>query len=73
MATPSEHVAAIKKAIADAEADGCLVQLWDVTERTWLNPNPESACVDVMLVRNKRGEDGIMRNEFRDKITTWWT
>lgn len=73
MASPSEHAAAIKKAIDDAEADGLLLQLWDVGERTWLEPNPVSVPVDIMLVRNKRGEDGVMRNDFRAKIATRWT
>ncbi len=56
-ATLSEHVAAIQAAIKAAREDGYLLQGWTMD---WFEDSVE---VDLMLVRSKRGKDGVMRNE----------
>jgi hypothetical protein len=64
MATLSDHVAAVQAAIMAAYEDGYLLQGW---------PDDYSGgatLVDLMFVKNKRGADGVMRNEERARIET---
>jgi len=53
----SEHAAAIKAAIEAARQEGYPLQGWT------MDYFEDSVEVDLMLVRNKRGDDGVMRNE----------
>ena len=64
MATLSEHVAAVQAAIQAAREDGYLFQGWPDDYDGF------ASMVDLMFVRNKRGEDGVMRNVERAKIDT---
>ena len=59
--TLDEHVAAVQAALGAAREDGYLLQGWP---DDYNNPS----MVDLMFVRNKRGEDGVMRVESRAKI-----
>jgi len=63
MATVSEHVAAVQAALQAARDDGYLFQAWPDVGHI-------DSHVDLMLIRNKRGSDGVMRNEERAKIGT---
>jgi len=66
MATLTEHVAAVQAAIRAAYEDGYLFQGWS---DIYLE---ETVHVDLMLIRNERGEDGVMRNVERAEIGTVW-
>jgi hypothetical protein len=63
----SEHVAKIQAALEAAREDGYLLQGWTDGYHN------DSVGVDLMLIRNKRGDDGVMRNEERALIGKVWT
>jgi len=62
----NEHAYAIQAAIQAAYDDGYLLQGWPDDYDT------RASQVDLMLVCNRRGEDGVMRNVGRAKIETMW-
>lgn len=63
MATLSEHVAAVQAAIGEARAEGYLFQVWPDSYN-------DLESVDLIFVRNKRGEDGVMRVDRKAVIET---
>lgn len=63
MATLSEHVKAVEDALTAAYADGYLFQGWP-------DDYDNATMVDLMFVKNKRGDDGVMRNIERARIET---
>jgi hypothetical protein len=63
----SEHVTAVQAALGAARLDGYLLQGWTDDYHN------DSFGVDLMLIRNRRGLDGVMRNEERALIERVWT
>ena len=63
-ATLSEHVAAIQAAFQAARDDGCLVE-WDFSYIDWWGER-EVGTIEGHLYRNKRGDDGVMRQIERE-------
>jgi hypothetical protein len=64
MATLSEHVASVRAALQAAREDGYLLQGWPD------DYDGGATQVDLMLIKNLRGKDGVMRNVERGKIET---
>ena len=66
MATLSEHVAAVQAAIQAAREDGYLLG-WDF-DHDYSVDYPLVEEVSLSLYRNRRGEDGIMRQVERELV-----